>query len=462
MRTWAAVPILALLLAVPTHAREPVPAMGTPRALTLPAKREFRLPNGLAITFVPFGTVPKASLVLTLATGDIADGEHTGLADLVAQMLKHGAGAFDTEALARRTAEMGGDLATGTTTEQLTVALDVLAERAPDAASLIADVLRRPRLPVADIAAIKIGMKRNVAVARSQSQAIAGEAFAKLLWGDTPYGRSLPSDAVIDALSHKDVRNFVATEFGAARAHLYVAGRFDEGAVERAIRAGFGDWRAGPAPRHTQPVPAASHVVRLIDRPGAKQSTIVLGRATPGPTVPGFVSMSVANALFGGTPLLSRLDRNLREEKGYTYGVGSHFSPYRAIAGWVVSADVNTDDTAAALGEIYRELDVLRATPPPTEELRRVQNYRAGSFLIGASSRQGLLGQLQFIAQQELDDDYLIHFVEHINAVTPAEVQAAAAREFDPRQMVLVVVGDLAKIKPGVLALAALKDAEFR
>jgi zinc protease len=462
MKPLAALAVLAAALSTAVPAREPVPQMGAPRPLTLPAKREFRLANGFAVTFVPFGTVPKATLLLTLATGDIADGDHAGLADVVAQMLKHGAGRLDTGALARRAAEMGGGLDTGASTEQTTVSLDVLGERAADATALLADIVRRPRLPVLDLPAIRIDMKRATAVARSQPQAIAGEAFAKLLWGDSPYGRSLPSDEVIDGLSYQDVRTFIATEFGAARAHLYVAGRFDEAAVERAVRAGFGDWAAGPEPRHTQPAPAAVHVVRLIDRPGAKQSTILLGRAVPGPTAPDFMSLSIANALYGGTPLLSRLDQNLREEKGYTYGVGSHLSPYRSIAGWAVSADVNSDDTAAALAEIYRELDVLRTTAPPADELKRVQNYRAGTFLIGASSRQGLLGQLAFLTQQGLPDDYLTNYVEHVAAVTPAEAEAAAARELDPRQMVLVIVGDLAKIKPGILALAALQGAEFR
>ena len=454
--------LAAALLAAPLGAKEPVPPMGTPRPLTLPAKREFRLDNGLAVTFVAFGTVPKATLMLTLATGDIADGERAGLADVVAQLLKHGAGALDTDALARRAAEMGGGLDTGASTEQMTVSLDVLAERTPDAVAMIADVVRRPRLPAADLAAIKTGMKRNIAIMRSQAQGIAGEAFAKLLWGDTPYGRSLPSDAAIDALTLTDVQRFLAAEFGAGRAHLYLAGRFDEASAERAIRVGFGSWAPGPTARRAQPAQASRHVVRLIDRPGAKQSTIMLGREVPGPAAPGFMALSVANALYGGTPLLSRLDQNLREDKGWTYGVGSRISPYRAIAGWSVSADVNTDDTGAALGEMFRELEVLRTVPPPADELRRVQNYKAGTFLIGASSRQGLLGQLAFLAQQGLDDDWLTHYVEHVAAVSPADAQAAAALNLDPRQMVLVIVGDLAKIKPGVLALPALQDAEFR
>lgn len=454
--------LAAALLPALAAARLPVPPVGTPRPLTLTSKRELLLDNGMRVTFVPFGTVPKTTLLLTLATGNVADGEHTGLADVVAQMLKLGAGERDTGAVARLAAEMGGALDISAGAEQTTVALDVLAEHAADAVMLLADVVRRPRLPAPDLAAVKTGMKRNLAIARSQPQSVAGEALAQLLWGDSVYGRALPSDAQLDSIGYRDVRDFVGHEFGAARAHLYVAGQFDAAQVERALRAGFGDWAAGPAPRREIPHAASHRVVQLIDRPGAKQSTILLGSAVPGPTSDGFMDLSLANALFGGTPLLSRLDQNLREEKGYTYGVGSHLTPYRSVAGFGLSADVNTDDTAAALGEVFRELAVLRSTEAPAEELKRVQNYRAGNFVIGASSRQGLVAQLAFVEQQELGDDWLTHYVEHVQAVTPAGVRRAAAAALDPQQMVMVVVGDLAKIKPGILALQALQGADIR
>ena len=456
----AAALLAAVLAAAAAAAREAPPPVGQPLPFALPAKEELRLANGLAVTLVPFGTVPKTTIMVTLRTGNVADGDKTGLADLVAGLLTEGAGGRNGAAVARAAADMGGALEVGAGPDQTTVTMDVLAERASDAIRLVADVLRRPRLPAEELARLKADMTRQTAIARSQPQAIAGEAFAHLLWGDSVYGRTLPTDAQIAAMTIADVRHFVATEFGAARTHVYIAGRFDRGAVVAALRAAFGDWAAGAAPRHGTPQGSRRRVVKLIDRPGAAQSTILLGLPVPTPASPGFMRLSVANALLGGS-LLSRLDQNLREDKGYTYGASSSITPLVGAASWAVATDVNAPQTAAALTEIFAELERLRAEAPPADELRMIQNYRAGTFVLGASSRSGLLGQLAFIDQQGLTDDWLTHYVEHVHAVTPDEVRAAAAA-LDPQAMTLVVVGDLAQIKPGIIALEALKGAEFR
>jgi len=363
--------------------------------------------------------------------------------------------------VARAAADMGGALEVAAGPDQTSVTMDVLAERTSDALRLVADVLRRPRLPAAQLARLKADMARQTAIARSQPQAIAGEAFARLLWGDSVYGRTLPTDAQIASMTIDDVRQFVAAEFGAARTHVYIAGRFDRAAVVATLRAALGDWAAGAAPRHAPPHGSRLRVVKLIDRPGAAQSTILLGLPVPTPASPGFMRLSVANALLGGS-LLSRLDQNLREDKGYTYGASSSITPLAGVASWALATDVNAPQTAAALGEIFKELERLRSAAPPADELRMIQNYRAGTFVLGASSRPGLRGQLAFIDQQVLTDDWLTHYVEHVYAVTPDEVRAAAAAALDPQAMTLVVVGDLAQIKPGVLALEALQGAEFR
>jgi zinc protease len=457
----AAVLLGALPAAAAAPAREFAPPVGQPHPFALPAKQQLRLPNGLAVTLVPFGTVPKTTILVALRTGNVADGDKNGLADLVASLLKEGAASRDAAGVARAAAEMGGNLEVGAGPDQLSVSLDVLAEHAGDAIALIADLLRRPRLPPQQLARLKADMRRQMAIARAQPQSIAGEAYGHLLWGDSVYGRTLPSDAQIDAMTIDDVQHFVATEFGAARTHVYVAGRLDRDAIEAALRAAFGDWAAGPPPRAGAPQGSRARVVRLIDRPGAAQSTILMGLPVPVPAAPGFMRLSLANALFGGS-LLSRLDQNLREDKGYTYGASSHITPYQGVAGWSLATDVNAPQTAAALAEIFRELERLRAEPPPAEELKRIQNYRAGTFVLGASSRPGLLAQLAFLDQQGLGDDWLTHYVEHVYAVTPAEVRAAAAEALDPQAMTLVIVGDLAKIKPGVLALEALQGADFR
>ncbi len=451
----------AVLGAAGAPAREFAPPLGHPHPFALPEKHEFALPNGLAVTLVPFGTVPKTTILVVVGAGNAADGDKTGLADVVASLMKEGAGSRDAEAVARAAAEMGGALDIGAGPDQFTVTMDVLAERADDAIGLIADALRRPRLPPRELPRLKADMIRQMAIARAQPQAIAGEAFAHLVWGDSVYGRTLPTDAQIAAIGIDDVRRFVATEFGAARTHVYIAGRFDSAAIEAALRAAFGDWAAGPAPRHGAPQGSRARVVKLIDRPGATQSTLLMGLPVPTPASPGFMRLSLANALLGGS-LLSRLDQNLREDKGYTYGASSRITPYQGVAGWSLATDVNAPQTAAALGEIFKELARLRSEPPPADELKQIQNYRAGTFVLGASSRPGLLSQLAFLDQQGLGDDWLTHYVEHVYAVTPDEVRAAAAEALDPQAMTIVIVGDLAKIKASVLALEPLQGAEFR
>lgn len=439
-------------------AKESPPPLGTPRDFALPEKAELTLPNGLGVTFVPFGTVPKATILVVVRTGNIDDGELTGLADFVTDLLKEGAGGRSAAEIARYAAEMGGSLDVGASADQTSVGLDVLSERAADAVALAADVLRRPALPESEVERLKANALRQVAVARSQPQAIAGEAYAKLIWGAHPYGRALPAEKDIAAYSAEAARRFVAENFGAARTHVYVGGRFDRAAVERAIVAAFGDWAAGKPP--TRNVPTGSRVqrVQLIDRPDSEQSTIMLGLPAVDPTSPDYVKLVVTNTLLGGG-LISRLDQNLREQKGYTYGVASRITPNYRAGLWTVSADVNSPDTVASLREIFRELARLRAEPPPADELRRIQNYRAGTFVIGASSRTGLLGQLSFLDLHDLPDEWLRDYVKNVYAVAPADLSATAKQHLDPGAMTLVVVGDMKKLGSAIRALPELRGA---
>lgn len=442
-------------------AKESPPPLGTPRDFALPEKSETSLPNGLGVTYVPFGSVPKATILVVVRTGNIDDGAQTGLADFVTDLMKEGAGGRSAAELARYAAEMGGSLDVGATADQTTLALDVLSERAADAIALAADVLRRPALPASEVERLKANFLRQVAVARSQPQAIAGEAYARLLWGDHPYGRALPTEQDIASYSADAARRFVAENFGAARTHVYVGGRFDRAAVQRAIDAAFGDWAPGRPPTRNVPTGSRVRQVQLIDRPDAPQSTIMLGQPTIDPTSRDYVPLVVTNTLLGGG-LISRLDQNLREEKGWTYGVTSRLSPNFRTGTWTLSADVNSPDTVGALREIFRELARLRAEPPPADELRRIQNYRAGTFVIGASSRSGLLGQLAFLDLHGLPEAWLRDYVRNVYAVQPAELSASAQRHLDPGAMTLVVVGDMKKLGGAIRALPELRGAAFK
>ena len=450
------------LLVTAAAAAESPPPVGPPRPFTLPSSRDIRLGNGFVATLVASGTVPKVTVALVLRAGNIDDAAQTGLADVAANLLKEGAGRYDAAQLARLAADMGGALEVAAGPDQTTLSMDVLSERATDAIALLADIARRPHLPAGELARLKADLGRQTAIARSQPQGLAGDAFARLLWGEHPYGRVLPTDAGIASITIDSVRTFIANNYGAGRAHLFIAGLFDAAAAERAIQQQFANWATGRPLAAPQATGSRARIVMLIDRPGAAQSTVLLGLPVPPPVTPGFMRLSIANALLGGS-LLSRLNQNLREDKGWTYGVRTQITPYAGgAATWALSADINAPDTAPAIAEIFTELGRMRTAAPPAEELRGTQNYRAGTFVIGASGRAGLIAQLAFADLQGLSQDWLTNYGAHVYAVTPNDVREAAASYLDPNAMTMVVVGDMTKLKAAIVALPALHGATFQ
>jgi predicted Zn-dependent peptidase len=197
----------------------------------------------------------------------------------------------------------------------------------------------------------------------------------------------------------------------------------------------------------TPPTPNRGKQVKLVDRPGAHQSTVRLGLAVIDPTQPDFMALSVANTLLGGS-LTSRITMNLREEKGWTYSPSSSLSTHYRSGIWLEGADITTPETGPAIKEIYKEIERLQKAGVNGEELRHVQDYRNGLFVLANGTRQGLLGQLAFMDVHGLPFDWLSSFVQRLYAVTPAEVTAATRKYLDVNRMSLAVVGDLKVIQP--------------
>lgn len=423
--------------------KQPPPPAGAPKDFTLPKPSRFTLPNGLAVTMVPFGQVPKVSLRLVAAAGNLYEGkDEIWLADLTGRMLREGTKARAADALARELAGMGGELNVGVGPDTATVSSEVLAERGADAARLLAEVVREPLLPAADLARVKAGLARDLAIQKSTPQALAQERFHRAIYGDHPYGRLFPTEAMLDGYTIEQVRGFHQARYTPEASRLYVAGVFDAPALERAIRDAFGGWQARGAAAEAQPPgtkPARQFA--LIDRPGAPQSTVYLGLRVPDPTSADWVALQVANSLLGGS-FASRITTNIREQKGYTYSPFSAVNPHRRDAYWAEVADVTTADTGAALKEIFSEIERLRREPPPAAELRGIQNYMTGTFVVQNSSRQGVISQLSFVDQHGLGDAYLASYVKRVMAVTPEEVTRVAREYLAPERMALVVVGD--------------------
>ncbi len=438
---------LLLFACSAAFAAEAPPVPSAPRNFELPPKSTRTLGNGLQITFVEFGAVPKTAIIAVVRVGNLNEGDKTWLADLTGELLKEGAGARSANQIAEAAASMGGSVNVAVDPDQTTISLDVLSEHGADAVALISDLLRRPQLPESELARIRRDFQRQLALARSEPDSLGNEAFLALLYPNHPYGKVFPTDAQLAGYTIDEIRGFHRENFGAARTHIYVAGRFERATLEHAIEQGFGDWQPGPSPLIRPPVGVSKRQIKLIDRPGAPQSTLYLGLPAIDPSQQEYLQLSLTNSLLGGE-FSSRITSNIRENKGYAYSPSSSLDVQYRTGYWLEEADVTTEHTGDSLKEIYAEIARLQREVPTAQELAGMQNYRAGIFVLQNATRGALIGQLAYLDLHGLPDDYLTHLVERIYAITPDQVSAAARKYIRPEDMTLVIVGDLAKVRP--------------
>lgn len=447
------------LAQAPAPEKQTPPPGGPPKPFTVPAHETYTLKNGMQVTLVPYGNLPKVTVSLALRAGQVNQpADKLGVASLTGDLLKEGTATRSAKQAAEEAAKMGGALEIGMGEDESSLSIDVLFEFGPDAVQLLADVAQHPLLPESELARLKKDALRNVAIARTLPQRIAFERFRKALYPDHAYGRVLPTAEDIEKLAIADVRKFYVDNFGAGRAHLYVAGRFDAKAVKKAIEESFQGWASGPALAAEVPKVEARRLLDVTDKPGAAQSTLYVGLPVPGPTSPDNIPLGVANTLLGGS-FGSRITSNIREQKGYTYSPSSQLSRRYHDAYWVEVADVTTASTGPALKEIFAEIERLRKEAPPAAELAGIQRFISGLFVIQNSSRQALIGQLRYVDLQGLGENYLKTYVQKVNAVTPEDVRRMTGQYIKPEQMTIVVVGDKAKISEQLVPFAPAADA---
>ena len=454
----AAIVLLTLLAQAQSQFPSTPPAPGTPKGFTLPQTRQFTLDNGLRVTLVPYGAVPKADIVLAIDSGNAFEhANEVWLADLVGELMMEGTKTRTATQVSEQAAQMGGAVTVGVGPDTATVAADTLAEHTAQMVQLVADVALNPAMPEKELPRLKADLLRNLSIGQSQPQQIALEKFRATMYVDHSYGRVFPTAEMIKGYTLKQAQDYFARTYGPKRARLYIAGRFDAAAVEAAVRKAFASWQGAAAAPAAKPNPFSERAIHIVDRPGAPQTTILLGMPTIDPSHPDYVPMVVTNSLLGGA-FMSRITRNIREDKGYTYSPFSQISSRVKDAYWAQNADVTTKDTGASLKEIFGEIDRLQAEPPAADELKGIQNYVAGSFVLQNSSRGGIIGQLSFLDLHGLPPAYLTEFVQKVHAVTPAKVQEIARKYISDDKAIIVLVGDRKIIEEQVRAFGPLKD----
>ena len=450
MRTEIAILILATSIAgvaIGAQQKQQPPAPGAPKDFVIPSPKRFTLSNGLPVTMVPFGQVPKVTIRLVVQAANVHEQkDQVWLADLTGNMMEEGTTALTADALAREFAAMGGQLGIGVGQDTTSISTDVLADHAARAVQLIADVVGHPRLPESELARVKANMVRDLAIRKSSPQSVAEEKFSELLYGDHPYGRVFPSEAMLSGYTLDQVRTFHRDHFTAGRARLYIAGVFDAAAMEANVRKAFDAWPRGVTVASPAKPGARSGGFALIDRAGAPQSTVMLGLKVPDPSHADWVALEVTDSLLGGS-FASRITANIREQKGYTYSPSSALDSHPGDARWYEAADVTTNVTGPSIKEIFFEIDRLRKDAPTAAELQGIKNNLAGVFVVQNASRSGVLSRLAFVDQHGLGDQYLASYVKRVMAVTPDDVRRVANQYLTPDTMTLVVVGDTKSVQ---------------
>lgn len=457
--------IRALALAAATLSAAPLsaepfptqaPAIGEPKPFTVPAAESYTLPNGVTVTLIPYGLAPKAAISVRVYAGELEAAGKPRLPDLVAAMLKEGAGGRTASQLAEAAAGMGGGIGIDAGADETAIDIGVLGEHAPDAVQLLAEVVRRPNLPAGEFERVRQNLARDIAVEKSQPQPVADAILARTYFGAShPYGTLFPSDAQLAAYSLDDVRRFHVANFSGRRTRIYVAGRFDGPATRAAIARAFGDWTAG-TPRPSLPATAAAGPkLILADRPGAPQSTIRIAFPAPTAGSQGDIPFRVMDALLAGA-FNSRITTNIREDKGYTYSPGSDIPYHPGNASWIFQADITTDSTGPAFGEIFKEIRRLQTETPNDVDAGGMRTWLAGIFVLRNASSAGLVNSLADRDALGLPASWLDGFVPSVLAV-PSPTLSSVAALLALNKATIVIVGDAAKIRPQLQALPELR-----
>jgi predicted Zn-dependent peptidase len=458
LRVLLAAGLLAPAVLAQAPDRSTPPAPGPTPTLRVPPVVTRTLSNGLPVWIVEAHKVPIVAVSLLVRSGSAADpAGQEGLASLVSALLDEGAGGRDALALADAVDDLGASLTSSSTFDSAAVRLEVLVARLAEALPILADVALRPAFPEPELERIRQERLTALLQARDDPASIVATAFPRVLYGATHrYGTpAVGTPATIRAFTVVDLQRFYRAHYRPDNAALLVVGDVTADTVLPLIEAAFGGWRTPPVPRAETTVPPApqrtAREVFLVDKPGAAQSQIRIGWIGVPRSTPDYFPITVMNTMLGGS-FTSRLNQNLREEHGYTYGAFSGFDMRRAAGPFQATAGVQTDKTAEALRQFFIELDGIRARVPD-EELDKARNYVALGFPSEFETARDILRRLEERLVYDLPDRYFASYIPSVQSVTAADVQRVARTYVQPNQMAVVVVGDLKTIEEPIRAL---------
>src|SRR6201997_3654048 len=436
-----------------SHATEisaAVPALTAERPVTWPKRTRARLANGLEIVLAEAHSIPKFHGELYFRAGNaLVSGRSTGLAEMTATLVRTGTSRRASRQIEEDLRRLGADLGSSAGQDTSAIGFAGLSELAEPLLQLVNELAREAAFPEAEFERERRQKLEEVKLDRTQPGFLANERLRKILFGVHPYAQVAPTEEQVAAYKRDDLLSIYREFYTPENALLLMVGDFDSAAMLNTIEKVFGSWSGSkPAiPPSPEPAKPRGRHVHLVHVPGAVQAQILAGCHAITRKHPDWVKLALTNSLYGGA-FNSRLVKNIREDKGYTYSPRSSVNPLRQYGYFSVSAAVRNDVVAASLAEIFYELDKLRSLPVPEPELADARNYLTGTFSMGLATQDGLLSQFATVALNDLPDDYLETYREKVRALTPDDLLSTARRYFDSANMQIVVVGDRSQIEP--------------
>jgi zinc protease len=439
----------AVYAAESTSAASAVPPYGKDKPIPAPKIVKKTLANGMTIWVVPRKGLPRVDMVLAVRGAGYAadDKQHPGFANILAGLLNEGTAKRDSRAIAEAAQGMGGSVGAYASNDGIVVQAAALTPNGPAMMQLLADVARTPSFPENEVALTKANALEGLKASETQPGYRAERALNQAVFGDHPYGSTMPTADAINSVTQAYLRAEHGKRIRPDRALLVITGRVSEAEAIKMATAAFGDWKADGAPMPEIPAAATSvkPVRTLLARAGSVQSTVRLGSPAIPASGADLVPLRLASTIIGGG-FSSRLNTSLREEKGYTYGASAGGRTNRLGGAIIGGADVRNEVTGAALKEFLNQYRNLGSTLVSEKEMTMNKRYVAGGYLLSNQMQKAVAGTLANNWLVGLPPEFLGQYVPLIQKVTPEQIRDIGKKYFAPENQSVIVVGDPAAV----------------
>lgn len=429
-----------------------LPKGGPDPALALPAVQRHRLANGLEVLVVEHHELPVVNLNLVVKSGGALDpAGKAGLASLTADMLDEGTSSRSAATIADGLAGIGASLSLSAGWDSSTASLRTLTRHLDTALQVYADIITNPAFPDQELETRRDTLRNVQKIMGDRAESVADVVVNRVLYGDHPYGHALQGDvASLGRITREDVRAFYDAHVRPNNAALIVVGDVRAADIVAKLEKAFASWKPGPTPPRpavTPPPPRDRGGIYLVDRPASVQSVICMAQVGVPRSTRDFFPLEVMNRILGGATS-SRLYMNLRQDKGYTYGVRSAFSYRREAGPFVAQAAVQGFSTREAVIEFLKELNGIRGgIPVSAEELESARQAIIRGFPRRFETPEQIAANLEAVVTYGLPDDYFNTYAQKIAAVTSADLDRVAKQYLHPDRMAIIVVGDRKEIE---------------